>query len=229
MVTNPLATAGAADEETDESLRDRARKFWTTARRGTIAAVEASALNVPGVLRANAFEYLDSFGRPIKSAQVVVADAFTDALVDQRIDPPTYQTQSQALASAVLAELEGWRALGVYVNVYVAQVVLVSVNLALRFKAGVVVDEVALQARAMVASRINELRPGETLTPAMLIGRLRMVEGLIVTEDEILSPPGVIEVAPLQALRSTLSLVVASTVQPDAALQGNANFDGARR
>lgn len=225
-VTNTLATAGAADEETDDSLRDRARRFFSTVRRGTVAAIEAAALNVPGVLRANAFEYLDVYGRPVKAAQVVVADTFTDALVEQGINPPTYQTQSQALASLVATELEEWRAAGVYVNVLVAQVVLVAVTLALRFHAGVEVDTVALSARAMVASRINELSPGETLTPAMLVERLRMVDGLDVTGEEILSPPGIIETAPLQVLRSTLSMVVASTVQPDRALQGNANADG---
>lgn len=36
VVTNALATAGADDAELDDSLRDRARAFFTTARRGTI-------------------------------------------------------------------------------------------------------------------------------------------------------------------------------------------------
>lgn len=225
VVTNALATAGAADEEKDDELRDRARRFYTSAQRGTVGAIETGALGVPGVQRATAVEYTDSWGRPTRSVQVIVSDAFTDALVVQNINPPTYQTQSQALAQAVSVELENWRAAGMYVGVYVAQTVMLAVTLALRFKAGVDVDRVALQARAAVLSYVNELPPGAPFLPADAIARLRFVAGLDVTGEEILSPPGIVETAPLQVLRSTLTLIVASTVQPDRALQGNANPD----
>ena len=43
-VNNAVATAGADDQETDSSLRDRARRFFSAAQRGTIGAVESAAL-----------------------------------------------------------------------------------------------------------------------------------------------------------------------------------------
>ena len=55
-VTNTLATAGADDAESDGALRDRARQFWTAARRGTGPALEAGALAIPGVRKATAIE-----------------------------------------------------------------------------------------------------------------------------------------------------------------------------
>jgi len=225
VVTNTLATAGADDEEKDESLRDRARLFFTTARRGTIAAIRVAALAVPGVRTATAFEVIDVFGRPAKAVQLVIADAYTDQLVNVSPTPPTYQAQSQVLALTVFNSLDDVRAAGIYVDVQVGSVVLQAVTLGLRFVAGANVDSVALQARAIVAATINALSPGSSLTIASLVAALRLINGLVVTGQEIISPPGDIAVQPLQVLRSSLALVVASTVQPDQALQGSANPD----
>lgn len=226
-VTNAVATAGAADEESDDSLRDRARRFFTTARRGTRAAIEAAALAVPGVVRASAIETLDGYGRPTKSAQLVVADAFTDALAQLNQDPPAYQTQSQVLASNVFAALDDVRGCGIFVDVRVAQVVLQPVQLGLRFAAGASVDAVALQARAAVVAAINQLAPGATLTRAAIRGALATVPGLLVSADltDVISPAGDVVPTSLQAVRSTLALVLAVSMQPDRALQGSANPD----
>jgi hypothetical protein len=39
---------GALDVEDDDTFRARVRTFWTTARRGILAAIEFGALTVPG-------------------------------------------------------------------------------------------------------------------------------------------------------------------------------------
>lgn len=221
----PLATAGAADEEGDDSLRDRARAFFTTARRGTLSALIEGAVSTPGVRNASAFEFVDSLGRPAGGAQVVVTDAYTDVLVDQSSNPPTYQAQSQVLALSVAANLNDYRAAGVYVAVKVAQVVLRQIQLGLTFTALVDPDLVALEARAAIVIYVNNLEPGETLTIAGLQAVLVLIPGLIVSGDEIISPPGDIVPEQLQVIRSNLSLVVANSISPVFALQGSSNPD----
>jgi len=223
-VTNPLASAGAADRENDDEYRARARLVFETARRGTLAAIRAAALNVPGVQTATAFEVLDEFGRPAKTLQLVISDRFTDALVGQ-VTPPLYAAQSALLAAQVFQALEDTRAGGIYVDVRIGQVVLQSVQLGLRFRAGVNVDATAFQARTRVVNAINSLAPGSSLVVADLVSALRMVPGLLVTGDEILSPAGDVVAESLQVLRTTLGLVVASSLQPDVALQGSTNPD----
>lgn len=209
-VTNGTATAGAADEEGDDSLRDRARRFFLTARKGTLAAIEADALSVPGIVRAVAFDVVDVSARPTRVVELVVSDQFTDALVVQGVNPPAYEAQSQALADSIFNALRDTRAGGIFVKVVVAQVVLQPIILQLRFQAGVDVDLVTLVARGTVLASVNDLEPGETLSRAALVDRLRGVAGLQIVGDEIASPPGDVVPAPLQVIRTSLSLVQAA-------------------
>lgn len=55
-VTNAATTAGGAEEESDEELRERTRTFPSTIRRGTLAALEFGAKQVPSVKVATAIE-----------------------------------------------------------------------------------------------------------------------------------------------------------------------------
>lgn len=212
-VTNTLATSGADDAEADSALRDRARQFFTTARRGTLAALEQGALAVAGVRRAKAVEVIDVLGRPARLVQLIIADAFTDALVDQQTSPASYQTQSQVLASTVFAGLSDVRAAGVFVQVMVAQVVIQPIVLRLRFAAGADADLAALVARATVVAKVNELRPGATLARADLVEALRGVTGLEVLGDEVASPAGDVIPQALQVIRTSLNLVTTDAAQ----------------
>lgn len=223
VVTNPIATAGGANEEQDEDLRARARAFFTTVRRGTISAIQQAALAVPGVVRATAIEILDELGRPAKRGQLIIADQFTDALVNTT--STTYETQSQILAQNVFQGLYDARAMGIFIDVFVAQVILQSVILALSFEGDADIETVALSARAAIVNYINSLNPGASFVPADAVNALKLVPGLIVTGNEILSPPGPVVPALRQVLRTSMGLVKASTVQPDRALQGNTNPD----
>lgn len=223
LVNNGFASAGAADRETDEQLRDRARRFWTTAQRGTLAAIETGALSVPGVVRANALEVLDGSSRPGRWVMLVIADSFTDALANLNQTSPAYASQSQALATSVFQALAEFRCGGTFVQVVVAQVSLLQIGLSLTFSAGVDTLAVANQARAAVASYVNELNPGASFVPALALARLRQVAGLIVTGNEITSPAGTVVPSALQVLRTTVELVgatagalpIANTVNPD--------------
>jgi len=208
VVTNAAATAGADDEETDTSLRARARAFFTTARRGTKSALEQGALAVPGVTTASAIEVLDTEGAPARVVQLVVSDQFTETLASFSETPsPTYQAQAQALAISAEAGLDDVRALGIEVKVIVASVVLLPVALRLTFQAGVDVSTVTLRARAAAVNYTNELVPGATWDPAVLSDRLKTVSGLYITGNEVLSPSGAVVPNSVQVIRTGLPIV----------------------
>lgn len=225
VVTNTIATAGADDDELDDSLRDRARQFFITARRGTIAAIETGALAVQGVRTAKAFEVNDALGRPARFVLLVVSDAFTDALANLSATPPTYAAQSKQLALAVFNGLSDVRPAGIFVQVVVAQVILQPIQLALTFQAGVDADATAEEARSLVTSYINSLQPGVSLTRANIVNAIRSVSGLFITGNEVASPAGDVAVRPLQVLRTSLSLVVASASQVGSPLSLTSNPD----
>jgi uncharacterized phage protein gp47/JayE len=209
-VTNALASAGADNEESDEDLRNRARLFFTTARRGTLRAIEQGALAVPGVRRATAFEAIDSGGRPARFVELVVADAFTDVLVSVSPTPPSYQAQSQVLAGDISSALTDVRAAGIYVKVVVAQVVLLGVSLGLTFLSGVDTAAVALAARSAIIGYVNGLSPGQKFVRADAQAALEPIVGLHLTGNEILAPAGDVVAETLQVFRTSLSLVVVS-------------------
>ncbi len=224
-VNNTFATVGGAEVETDDSLRERARRFFTTARRGTLAAIEAAALNVPGVRSATAFEVLDVLGRPSRLVQLVVADAFTEQFVNFDTVPPRFEIQSQAITTAINEALADVRPFGTFVQVTVANVVIQPVQLALTFQAGATVSDAALRSRAAVVNTTNSLSPGEPLRVDNLLAALRLVPGLKFTGDEILSPSGDIVPTPLQVLRTSLGLVSAVAAQGDAPIVTGQNPD----
>jgi hypothetical protein len=207
VVTNPLATAGASDEETDDSLRSRARLFFTTVRRGTVAAIEQGALAVPGVVTAKVFEYITGNGDPAGSIQLIISDSFTESLALLNTVPPTYQTQSQAFAAAVFTALYDVRAAGIAVNIYVAQVILLPIHLALSFPTNVDTAAVADEAMAVVVSYTNGLAPGATWSRVNAQAALQGVNGLFYTGNEIVLPVGDVIPTPLQAIRTMPSLV----------------------
>lgn len=222
QVTNPLASAGADDEELDADLTKRARDYFLNARRGTTAAIASAALVVAGVRRAQAFEAIDSGGRPARYVELVISDAFTDALVGVTPTPGAYATQSQVLAADVGgAALDDARACGIYVRVTVAQVILFPVQLGLTFMAGLDPDPIAFKARAVVVGYVNGLTPGSPFVRADCVDLLRSIPGLIINGGEIVSPAGNVAPRTLQVLRTSLSLVAAVSLQPDQQLQGS--------
>lgn len=220
-VTNPIATAGASDRESDSEFRERGRTFYTTVQRGTLSAITQGALSVPGVVSASTYEFLDSSGLPNKRVACVIADKYTDALVYFTNSIPAYEAQSKVLAQNVFNALEAYRPAGVFVQVQLAQVVPQPVSLSLSFRAGYDIDVVANSARAVIANYINSLQPGEDLYLQPMIQVLQGVEGLLVTNNEIVSPANqgsaadpLVVTTPLQVLRTSLALVRASSSNP---------------
>lgn len=224
-VTNPFATAGADDVEGDPSLKDRARRFFTTARRGTLGAIEAAALAVPGVRAATAFEAIDALGRPARFVQLVVADSFTEQFAQYDTIPPRYEVQSQLLATTVFNALSDVRPGGMFVQVFVANVILQPLQLALTFNAGADVNSAALQARSTLVSYVNGLAPGADFVLENALAAIQSVPGLAPSGNAIISPAGNIAVKPLQALRTSLGLVAAVAAQTNQPIITGSNPD----
>ena len=224
-VQNPYATAGGADSELDDSLRERARRYFTTVRRGTLGALEEAALGVPGVRSAKAFEVVDALGRPARLVQLVVTDAFTEQFVTYDVTPPRYEVQSQYLASRVFNALSDVRPAGMYVQTQVANVVLQAVQLALTFSAGVNVQDAALRARAAMVNYTNGLAPGVPWTYQDASTVLKAVSGLVPGGSTIISPAGSVSAKPLQAIRTSLGLVAATAAQNDQPIITGTNPD----
>ncbi len=224
-VSNPFATAGAGDAETDASLRDRARRFFTTVRRGTLGALEAAALGVSGVTTAKAFEVVDSLGRPARIVQLVVSDAFAEQFIDYDTVPIRYQTQSQLLSTSVFNALADVRPAGTFVQVIVANVVLQSFQLGLSFNAGTDVNTAALAARAAIVTYVNGLAPGAPIVNADALAILANVTGLAPSGNTIVSPAGNVTAKPLQVLRTSLGLVTAVSAQTDQPIVTGTNPD----
>lgn len=214
-VTNPFATSGGDDAEPDDVLRERARRYFTTVRRGTLSALEEAALGVAGVRTAKAFEVVDALGRPARVVQLVVADAFAEQFATYDTVPPRYEVQSQYLATLVFNALADVRPAGVFVQVVVANVVLQSVQLALTFMAGVDVQDAALRARAAIVNYVNGLRPGDAFSYEAATTVLTTVAGLAPSGNTVVSPAGNVAAKPLQAIRTSLGLVSAVAAQND--------------
>ena len=225
VVTNPLATVGGDDVEKDDSLRERGRRFFTTARKGTLAAIEAAALNVSGIQTATAVEVLDVLGRPARLVQLIVADAFTEQFVNFDTEPPRFEVQSQAITTLVNEALSDVRAAGIFVQVIVSNVVIQPVQLSLSFLAGANVNDSALQARAAVTNLTNALSPGDPLVIQDLLNTLQLVPGLRFTGDEVVSPAGDVIPTSLQVIRTSLGLVSAVSAQTDTPIITGQNPD----
>lgn len=143
-VTNPDVAGGGNNEESDESLRERARAFFTTLRRGTLAALEFGAKLVPTVRVATAIEDEDT-----GLTTLIVSDSDGNSTA-QMIDD-------------VIIELENWRAAGSVINVTGGVQVVVDLELTLTVRAGYSVAAANDLLEAAVQNRMDKLVAQETL------------------------------------------------------------------
>lgn len=143
-VTNPLASAGGNGEEPDESLRARARAFFQTLERGTLAALEFGALTVSSV-------------RIAKASEDVLTGFVTLAVSDE-----TGSSNAQ-MVSDVLAIIDLWRCGGVVVNVLGGVASLVDMTISVVARTGFDVSAIATDLANAVTAKINRLKAGESL------------------------------------------------------------------
>lgn len=178
QVNNDAATAGGEDPEDDDVYRERLRRFWQTARRGTKSAIEYGATTVNGVVSAIATEVLTAEPAPARVVLLRVADSSG--------------TSSDALAASVLASLDEYRAAGISVVVETTIPEIISIQLKLTFGGNVDTTTIAEGVRGAIVEYVNSLGVGETLLKSALYGVLTRFTsaGLIVTQGSIVAPVG---------------------------------------
>lgn len=144
VVTNPAVAAGGNEQESDPELRVRARNFWVTLRRGTLAALEFGALQVSTVRVAKATE-----NQSTGEVTLVVADSDGNS--------------NAQMVSDTEAEIENWRAAGSLVAVFGGTQLAVDLTGTMVFRDGSGADAsvyAPLVATAM-STRMAKLKQGE--------------------------------------------------------------------
>ena len=185
-ITNADRCVGGAVAETDAQFRDRIRRYFTALRRGTVAALEAGALSVPGVAYATVDE---SFVAPSLGGYVAVYVGDPDG------------RGNTALAAAVETELENWRAAGIDVRVLAASREETALALTLYVLRGSDTATLAAQVVAAVLAYTDGLAPNETLYLAQVehaaLGVSTSIRSAVVTSPSADQTPS----APQNALR----------------------------
>ena len=143
-VTNLARAGGGNLEESDPQLKNRARNFWLSLRRGTLAALETGALQVASVRIAKAVE------DPVTGVVTLV--------VSDEDGNSTAQ-----MVSDVETEIENWRAPPGVVNVVGGTPLLVDVAGTMDVDAGVDRAVLAPLVNAAIAARMKKQRQGELL------------------------------------------------------------------
>ena len=144
-VTNTALAGGGNAEESDEEYRERARSFFGTLRRGTIAALEFGALEVASVRVAT-----------------VTEDAATGITTVTVTDSDGNSTAQ--MVSDVVTNLELWRAAGSVVVVAGGTVLSQGITVVISdFKDGYIVAANLTIISDAVTARMAKLKAGETL------------------------------------------------------------------
>jgi len=177
-VTNAEAASGGNERETDDQLRDRARDFFTNARRGTRSAIEFGALDVARVTQATAAEtFEETTGLPGYRVTLNISDSDGQA--------------NEALAEEVEESLDEYRALGVPVLVVPAVPQYVNISAAgLLFEAGANTSNVIQEATNRLLALVNGIAPGDTLRRADVLSALAGTSQLIVPAGALSEPAG---------------------------------------
>lgn len=194
-IANGEPGSGGRNVESDQSLRDRARAFFTQARRGTLAAIEFGALTVDGVESATAFEELDTgTGLPTGRVSVAIADSNGQA--------------NSLLAEAVTSALVEFRAAGIVVEVLITSPLFETISYQnISFITGIDSRAAISQLKSLTVAAVNILTPGEPLTVALLFSLAKSIPGAVVPQTAIGLPGGDVIPTSQQVLKTRLDLV----------------------
>ncbi len=170
-IVSSTQPAGGAAEESDQDLRDRVRKYPSTLRRGTLAALEYGAISTStaGVSKAHANQ--DNTGL----VNVYVSDASGGSSGTTKIvDPDTIDDGT--MTAKVAVELLKWAAAGALVQVTGGTVQTVDITVALVVRLGVDATQLISDVQDAIEARVNRLAIGETLYKSDIINAVKSVD-----------------------------------------------------
>jgi uncharacterized phage protein gp47/JayE len=193
-VTNLEPASGGTDVESDESLRERARDFYRTARRGILAAIEFGALTVQGVESATAVELLGPDGLPNGIVQVYIADK--------------HGRSNTVMAQAVKQALREFRGAGVPVDVLTSIPRFETIEFeGIGFRSNVDTRAAVNQLKALTVAVVNLLQPQEPLQRSLLFSLARSIPGMIVPQTSVAVPAGDVVPVGNDVIRTSLDLI----------------------
>lgn len=198
-VTNAAEAGGGNGRESDAQLRTRARDFFRTLRRGTLAALEYGAKQVTTVRNSKAIEDDDT-----GEVTLTVSDEDGNSTME--------------MLSDVEIELENWRAPPAIISVVGGEQLPVSITYTLTVRDGYNVASRVDEFAAAVTNRMKKLNPGETFyldmgTAALVSVAKEDVLNVVETEiliDGVSSPIEDIEPEANQTVRADTITVVAA-------------------
>lgn len=177
-ISNPVETAGAADEETDEAYRARAKAFFPTIRRGTLGAIEFGLRSTPGIVSVSVIETTSpGQGFPACSVQAFILDALGQS--------------NETLGFRGLLNLLEFRAAGIPVNVVPGTPQFIDIEFAgTAFDTAVVLDtsQAAADVQSAVIAALNNQQPGQNLLRSTILAAARSVDGFIVEDTDLIEP-----------------------------------------
>lgn len=190
-VTNPDATYGSSDRETDEYFKDRIKNYWPTVRRGTLLAIQEGAKAFAGVVSSSAVEEVTGGSTPARVVSLYVADG-------DGVGGP-----------AMGIDLNEYRAAGIQVIMNYGLPQLVNIILSLTFQAGKQTQLLTEQIRTAIVGTVAKCTVNGTLYRAALLECLKSFgdDGLIYTDDSIVEPVGDLVPTVGRTIRTTLELV----------------------
>lgn len=187
-VTNATQILGGAEEEDDDSLRNRIRTFSTTVRRGTLAALEFGAQQIPQVKEASAVE--DTSG----NVTVFVTDA--------------NGASNAAMVSDVLDELDNWRAAGSNVTVTGGSLFQLNpIEITLAVRAGVDTVAIASDVKLAIVARIAKLKIGETCAREIIQQAALNVDIDNIIGCTVIQPAADVVPSAFQIVRTSVSFI----------------------
>jgi hypothetical protein len=185
--SNPARFAGGTEEEADEDLRDRVRNFFLTQSRGTVAALNFGAREVPGVERVSVA--VDASG--VVTVYVADADGNSNA----------------AMVAAVTAELENWRDAADVIYVTAGFITSVTIILQITVRTGVSIDALLDRIRQSVISAVGRLNPGESLYRDLVETAAKDVDREGIITANMISPAVTIVPAANELIRTAVGLI----------------------
>lgn len=187
-VANPTQILGGSEEEEDDALRNRIRDFSATIRRGTLAALEFGAKQVPQVKEASAVEDVSG------NVTVFVTDA--------------NGASNAAMVSDVLDELANWRAAGSNVTVTGGSLFQLNpIQITLAVRAGVNTVAISSDVKLAIVARIAKLKIGETCKRELIQQAALNVDIDNIVGCDVIQPAADVVPSSFQIVRTSVSFI----------------------
>lgn len=177
-LSNPEATAGAADEETSDEYKARARDFFRTVRRGVLGAIQFGLRSTAGIASAAVAEIQTPEGVPAIIVQAFILDSLGRS--------------NQTLAARGQLSLLEFRALGIPVEIVAGVPDFIDIRILLSFDSIIVNDTVtqADRVRSSIVAALNNQIPGQPLLRSTIIAAAKQIPGVIVEDTDLIEPAG---------------------------------------